>query len=363
MKLDNSTIEKLKNIESRFNELEMLMSDPVNASDISKVTKLAKEHSELKQIVASYKTLMSKIEQLEATKSFLKEETDEDLISIAKKDQEELEDEIDSLGDELENQLIPKDIRDKADAIIEIRAGTGGDEASLFAGQIYRMYQRYSELRNWTFQLVDMNDNGLGGIKEVTFEINGSGVYSKMKHEAGTHRVQRVPATESQGRIHTSAITVAVLPKLEDIDVELNAEDIRTDIFHSGGAGGQNVNKVATAVRLTHQPSGIVVTCQRERSQAQNRIIAMDLLKAKLWDKEYEKQQSELSQNRKNQVGTGDRSEKIRTYNFPQGRITDHRINISIHNVDDFLNGGLDVLINQLIKNEQMRKLAEDEIN
>ena len=221
----------------------------------------------------------------------------------------------------------------------------------------------YAELQDWKFSLVDINDNGLGGVKEVTFEINGSGVYRKMKHEAGTHRVQRVPSTESQGRIHTSAITVAVLPKLEDIDVTINPEDIRTDIFHSGGAGGQNVNKVATAVRLTHSPSGIVVTCQRERSQAQNRIIAMDLLKVRLWDIEYEKQQSEHSKNRKDQVGSGDRSEKIRTYNFPQGRVTDHRINVSMHNLDEFLNGSIDGILDQLIRNEQIKKLAEDENN
>jgi peptide chain release factor 1 len=361
--MDNSTIEKLNNIEKRFNEVEELMADPDNASNVQKITKLAKEHSELKKVVSLYKDISSNNVELDEIRVLIEEEDDPEILLMAKNDYEEIETKIKELTNDLEDQLVPKDIRDKADAIIEIRAGTGGDEASLFAGEIYRMYQRYAELQSWSFSLVDINDNGLGGIKEVTFEINGSGVYRKMKHEAGTHRVQRVPSTESQGRIHTSAITVAVLPKLEDIDITINPEDIRTDIFHSGGAGGQNVNKVATAVRLTHAPSGIVVTCQRERSQSQNRIIAMDLLKVRLWDAEYEKQQREHSKNRKNQVGSGDRSEKIRTYNFPQGRITDHRINTSIHNLDDFLNGSLDVLLDQLIRNEQIKKLAYDENN
>jgi len=361
--MDEAPLEKLNSIEKRYNEVEELMADPENASNVQKITKLAKEHSELKKVVLLYKNINSKNIELGDIKKMLDDESDHELIEMAEIDYEKIKAEIDELTAELEDQLIPKDIRDKADAIIEVRAGTGGDEASLFAGEIYRMYQRYAELQDWKFSLVDINDNGLGGIKEVTFEINGSGVYRKMKHEAGTHRVQRVPSTESQGRIHTSAITVAVLPKLEDIDVTINPEDIRTDIFHSGGAGGQNVNKVATAVRLTHNPSGIVVTCQRERSQSQNRIIAMDLLKVRLWDLEYEKQQSEHSKNRKDQVGSGDRSEKIRTYNFPQGRVTDHRINVSIHNLDEFLNGSIDKILDQLIRNEQIKKLAEDENN
>ncbi len=361
--MDDSTIKKIKKIETRFKEVELLMSEPETASNIPKITKLAKEHSDLKLIVNLYQTLVAKNNQFEDTKMLISEESDQEILDLAKKDYEELSLEISSITEELEGQLIPKDIRDKADAIIEIRAGTGGDEAGLFASQIYRMYQRYAELQNWSFKLVDMNDNGLGGIKEVTFEINGNGVFRRMKHEAGTHRVQRVPSTESQGRIHTSAITVAILPRLEDIDITVKSEDLRTDIFHSGGAGGQNVNKVATAVRITHKPSGLVVTCQRERSQAQNRLIAMNLLKVRLWDIEYEKQQRENSKNRKAQVGSGDRSEKIRTYNFPQGRITDHRINTSVHNLDEFLNGSIDVLIDPLIRNEQIQKLAEDEIN
>ena len=361
--MDKSTLNKLKNIEERFFEIEKLMSDQNNASDIQLITKLAKEHSELKKIVNLYQDINQKSSQLYDLNQIVKEESDNELIELAKEDISELEKEIETLSADLQEQLIPKDVRDKADAIVEVRAGTGGDEASIFAGEIFRMYQRYTELQNWSFKLVDMNDNGLGGIKEVTFEINGSGVFRKMKHEAGTHRVQRVPSTESQGRIHTSAVTVAVLPRLEDINITINQEDIRTDIFHSGGAGGQNVNKVATAVRLTHNPSGIVVTCQRERSQSQNRLIAMDLLKVRLWDLEYQKQQLEHSKNRKDQVGSGDRSEKIRTYNFPHGRITDHRINESVYNLDEFLNGSIDILIDKLIRNEQIKKLSENEDN
>ena len=361
--MDKSTLNKLKNIEERFFEIEKLMADQNNASDIQMITKLAKEHSELKKVVNLYQDINEKSSQMLDLKQIVKEENDNELIELAKEDISDLEKEIETLSTDLQEQLIPKDVRDKADAIVEVRAGTGGDEASIFAGEIFRMYQRYTELQNWSFKLVDMNDNGLGGIKEVTFEINGSGVFRKMKHEAGTHRVQRVPSTESQGRIHTSAVTVAVLPRLEDINISINQEDIRTDIFHSGGAGGQNVNKVATAVRLTHNPSGIVVTCQRESSQSQNRLIAMDLLKVRLWDLEYQKQQSEHSKNRKDQVGSGDRSEKIRTYNFPQGRITDHRINESVYNLDEFLNGSIDVLIDKLIRNEQIMKLSENEDN
>ena len=357
--MDKSTLNKLKNIEERFFEIEKLMADQNNASDIQMITKLAKEHSELKKVVNLYQDINEKSSQMLDLKQIVKEENDFELIELAKEDISDLEKEIEALSTDLQEQLIPKDVRDKADAIVEVRAGTGGDEASIFAGEIFRMYQRYTELQNWSFKLVDMNDNGLGGIKEVTFEINGSGVFRKMKHEAGTHRVQRVPSTESQGRIHTSAVTVAVLPRLEDINITINQEDIRTDIFHSGGAGGQNVNKVATAVRLTHNPSGIVVTCQRERSQSQNRLIAMDLLKVRLWDLEYQKQQSEHSKNRKDQVGSGDRSEKIRTYNFPQGRITDHRINESVYNLDEFLNGSIDVLIDKLITNDRIESEAE----
>ena len=282
---------------------------------------------------------------------------------LASSENEELEKELAKIYEELNLALIPKDATDEADAIIEIRAGTGGDEAAIFGNDLLRMYTRYAENQKWKMNILSSSYSETGGIKEIVVEISGEGTFSKLKHESGVHRVQRVPKTESQGRIHTSTATVAVLPKSEEIDIEIKDDDIRTDVFHSGGAGGQNVNKVATAIRLTHSPSGIVVSCQNERSQLQNKIQAMEILKSKLWDLEIQKQQNERSEARKSQVGSGGRSEKIRTYNYPQGRITDHRIKLTSHRLSEFMDGLIDEIIEPLMKDEQAKKMISSKSN
>ena len=288
---------------------------------------------------------------------------DIDMSELASSENEELEKELAKIYEELNLALIPKDATDEADAIIEIRAGTGGDEAAIFGNDLLRMYTRYAENQKWKMNILSSSYSETGGIKEIVVEISGEGTFSKLKHESGVHRVQRVPKTESQGRIHTSTATVAVLPKSEEIDIEIKDDDIRTDVFHSGGAGGQNVNKVATAIRLTHSPSGIVVSCQNERSQLQNKIQAMEILKSKLWDLEIQKQQNERSEARKSQVGSGGRSEKIRTYNYPQGRITDHRIKLTSHRLSEFMDGLIDEIIEPLMKDEQAKKMISNKSN
>ena len=290
------------------------------------------------------------------TKELLKSDDDE-ISTMAKEELVDLNSSLEKVYSELNKELIPKDATDEADAIIEIRAGTGGDEAAIFGNDLLRMYTRYSENNKWKIKILSSSYNEFDGIKEIILEISGEGTFSKLKHESGVHRVQRIPKTESQGRIHTSTATVAVLPKSEDIDIEVKEDDVRTDVFHAGGAGGQNVNKVATAIRLTHTPTAIVVTCQNERSQLQNKLQAMEILKSKLWDLELQKQKSEISEARKSQVGSGERSEKIRTYNFPQGRVTDHRLKLTSHNLTEFMNGLIDEIIDPLMKDEQAKKL------
>ena len=354
---------RLDEIQARYFEIEKLMSQNDIASDPNSIRKLGREYSQLQTIVDLWSDINQNEKNLNETKEIIKEETDPDVIEMAREEAQLLEEKILLSTEKIKLELLPKDDADLADAVIEIRAGAGGDEAGLFASDIFRMYQRYSELKSWKLKILSQNDTGVGGIKEVTFEISGEKVYQRLHLESGVHRVQRVPSTESQGRIHTSTITVAVLPKAEEIDVEINENDIKIDVFHSGGAGGQNVNKVATAIRITHEPSGIVVQCQNERSQLQNKLQALEILRSRLWDSEIRKLRDEISANRKSQVGTGDRSEKIRTYNFPQSRITDHRININSHQMAQVLDGDLDVFIDPLLQEEQAKKLASLESN
>ncbi|MBA31967.1 MAG: peptide chain release factor 1 [Chloroflexi bacterium] len=349
---------RLDEIQARYFEIEKLMSQNEIASDPNSIRKLGREYSQLQTIVDLWRDINDSEKNLSETREIIKDETDSDVIEMAKEEVQLLEEKIQISTEKIRLELIPKDDADLADAVIEIRAGAGGDEAGLFASDVFRMYQRYSEIKSWKLKILSQNDTGVGGIKEVTFEISGEKVYQRLHLESGVHRVQRVPSTESQGRIHTSTITVAVLPKAEEIDIDINENDLKIDVFHSGGAGGQNVNKVATAIRITHEPSGIVVQCQNERSQLQNKLQALEILRSRLWDSEIRKQSEEISANRKSQVGTGDRSEKIRTYNFPQSRITDHRINVTSHQMTQVLDGDLDVFIEPLLQEEQAKKLA-----
>ena len=349
-------LKRLDEIKSRFEEIEVLMTKKEIVSNQSEMKKISKEYRKLKTINELWDQYNKILKETNDTKELLK--SDDDEISImAKEELDDLNSSLEKVYSELNKELIPKDATDEADAIIEIRAGTGGDEAAIFGNDLLRMYTRYSENNKWKIKILSSSYNEFDGIKEIILEISGEGTFSKLKHESGVHRVQRIPKTESQGRIHTSTATVAVLPKSEDIDIEVKEDDVRTDVFHAGGAGGQNVNKVATAIRLTHIPTAIVVTCQNERSQLQNKLQAMEILKSKLWDLELQKQKSEISEARKSQVGSGERSEKIRTYNFPQGRVTDHRLKLTSHNLTEFMNGLIDEIIDPLMKDEQAKKL------
>ena len=351
-------LKRLDEIKSRFEEIEVLMTKKEIVSNQSEMKKISKEYSKLKTINELWDQYNKILKETNDTKELLK--SDDDEISImAKEELDDLNSTLEKVYSELNKELIPKDATDEADAIIEIRAGTGGDEAAIFGNDLLRMYTRYSENNKWKIKILSSSHNEFDGIKEIILEISGEGTFSKLKHESGVHRVQRIPKTESQGRIHTSTATVAVLPKSEDIDIEVKEDDVRTDVFHAGGAGGQNVNKVATAIRLTHIPTAIVVTCQNERSQLQNKLQAMEILKSKLWDLELQKQKSEISEARKSQVGSGERSEKIRTYNFPQGRFTDHRINLTLYKLNDIMDGDLEEVFESL-KIENQKLLMND---
>lgn len=348
-------LEKLQGIEERYNEINHLLEE--TGEDYQRATELAKERAEIEPIVLKTREYRDAIKQREEAEMLLQEDDDEMRI-LAESDLETLVPKIEGLEKELKSLLLPKDPRDERNVIVEIRAGTGGDEAALFAAELVRMYTRYAERKNWSVEIMSQNETGIGGYKEIIFMVKGKGAFSRLKWESGVHRVQRVPATESSGRIHTSTVTVAVLAEVEDVDIQIPETDIKIDVYKSAGAGGQNVQKNSTAVRITHMPSGIVVACQDERSQLQNKLRAMSILRARLYEIEEQKRISNLEADRRSQVGTGERSEKIRTYNYPQSRITDHRINVSSFNITGVLDGELDVFIDELSMRDETERLA-----
>lgn len=349
--------QRLEDVEKRYEELTKKISDPDVIAAQSDWRNYMKEHAEIEPIVLKYREYKNTKRMMQEAKEMM---SDPDLKDLAEVEMLENKEKLPKLEEELKILLIPKDPDDDKNVICEIRAGTGGDEAALFAGTLFRMYSMYSEIKHWTLEVLNENETGLGGFKEISFMITGKGVYSRMKFESGAHRVQRVPDTESSGRIHTSAATVAVLPVVEDVEIDISPADIKMEVYRASGAGGQHVNKTSSAVRLIHVPTGIVAECQTERSQLQNREYAMRLLRSRLYEKERAERDAKLANERKSQVGTGDRSEKIRTYNYPQGRITDHRIGMSIYQMDDFLNGNLDEMIDNLIAADRAEKLKGD---
>jgi len=349
--------DRLKKIEKHYEELEKQIATPEIATDLKKVQALAQERAGIEDVVVTYRKYKATAKQLEETRTMLDGKLDEDMAAMARQEIEKLEPQQESLLQELKLALLPKDANADRDIIMEIRAGAGGDEAGLFAANLFRMYSRYALVKGWDVDVINSNESGIGGFKEIIFEVRGKGAFSRLKYERGVHRVQRVPVTESSGRLHTSTATVAVLPQADEVEVDVNPDDLRIDIYHSGGAGGQNVNKVATAVRITHLPTGMVSTCQDERSQLRNRTKAMSVLRARLLDIERTKQEQALSQQRRSQVGTGDRAEKIRTYNFPQDRLSDHRLGKNLRNLPRIMDGELDELIDALTTSEQAKQL------
>lgn len=353
-------IEKLEELKHRFEEVGQLIVQPDIVTDMDKYGKLNKEYKDLEKIVVKYKEFTEAKSNLDNAKEVLSNEKDPEFREMAKSEIDELEPQIQSLEEDLKILLIPKDPNDSKNVILEIRAGTGGDEASIFAGDLFRMYKSYSEDQKWTFSVLNFNEGSAGGYKEIVASVEGEDVYAKLKFESGVHRVQRVPATESQGRVHTSAATVAVLPEAEEVDVELNMGDIRKDTFRASGAGGQHINKTESAVRLTHAPSGLVVECQDGRSQHANYDKALKVLRSRLYEIELQKHNAEISSQRKSMVGSGDRSDKIRTYNYPQGRVTDHRISLSVFNLPNVMNGDIEEFIEQLRIAENAEIMKEE---
>jgi len=349
--------EKLELIQKRYDELSQLLAQVEIATDRRRLQELSKERAALQDIVAMYQEYRAKTRELAELEALLDSHAEAEMMALVKEEVSKLKQRQDELIGKLKLSLMPKDPNDDRDVIVEIRAGAGGDEAGLFAADLFRMYSRYAETKGWQVEVIDSNQSERGGFKELIFEIKGKGAFSRFKHERGVHRVQRVPVTEASGRIHTSTITVAVLPEAEEIELNINPDDLKMEFFHSRGAGGQNVNKVTSAVRLTHLPTGIVASCQDERSQIKNRMKAMAVLRARLLDMEQRKQSESIDKERRTQVGSGQRAEKIRTYNFPQNRVTDHRINSSFHNLQQILDGELDGIVEALISKEQVEQL------
>lgn len=354
-------LDKLQAVEEKFLQISEQMANPQVASDHEKYTQLAREYSELEVIVKKYREYKQVLEHLEESRSLLQESSDEELKELAREELGELEQRQEALQKEIQRLLVPPDPNDNKNTIIEIRAGTGGDEAGIFAGDLYRMYLKYCERNRWKMEVLSSNGAEKGGYKEIIVSIKGKGAFGRLKYESGVHRVQRVPETESQGRIHTSAASVAVLPEVEDVEVHIDPNDLRIDVFRASGHGGQHVNTTDSAVRIVHLPTGLTVSCQDEKSQLKNKAKAMKVLNARLYDLELRKQQDELSSQRRGMIRSGDRSEKIRTYNYPQGRVTDHRINLTLYRLEEIMQGDLDMIIDELQIAEQAERLNESQ--
>jgi peptide chain release factor 1 len=359
---ENMILEKLEGVKIRFEEVSQLITDPEVIADVQRYIKLNKEYKHLEPLMEAHKKFSDILSNIDDARQILAEEKDEEMREMAKMELEELEDQVEPMEEEIKLLLLPADPEDDKNAILEIRAGTGGDEASIFAGDLYRMYTKYCETKGWKMEVTHFNEGTSGGYKEIVMNVSGSGVYGILKYESGVHRVQRVPQTETQGRVHTSAATVAVLPEAEEFDVELKTEDIRRDEYCSSGPGGQSVNTTYSAIRLTHIPTGIVVTCQDQKSKLKNLDKAMKELKTRLYNLEYQKYMDEISSKRKTMVSSGDRSAKIRTYNWPQGRVTDHRINLTLYNLSAIIDGDIAEIIDKLQLAENAEKLKEADL-